>query len=69
MATTVKGLVVAFNQDISEESAQKIVEAIKLFEGVGNVDFVERNFDDFIIQSRVRNELAGKMWDVLFPKS
>jgi hypothetical protein len=53
MTTRLKGLTVAFTDDIREDDAQAIIDAIQLIKGVLIVEPIENTSDDWIIESRI----------------
>jgi hypothetical protein len=68
MTTRFKGLAVVFEQDLREDDAKAIVDAIKMLRGVLDVAPVEaRPSDDFFVTERVRQEIGGKLLDIVYP--
>lgn len=67
MTTKLKGCTVAFTDDIREDDAEKILEAIRCLRGVLTVRPIEASpSDDWIIEER-RRDLEKKLWAVLRP--
>lgn len=69
MSERIKGFVVVLGADLKDEDAEQVQAALSLIKGVIRVDPVPSNPSDWIEESRVRNELAGKLLDVLYPKA
>lgn len=69
MTTKLKGLTVAFALDIREDDAESIINAIKMLKGVLDVAPLATSTDDFIIETRVRQELTEKLLEIAYPKS
>jgi hypothetical protein len=65
MSDSIKGLIVMFDKDYKNEDAESIARAIRMIKGVGKVDFLVANIDDWLARNRVRHELKEKLWDVL----
>lgn len=65
MSNDIKGLYIAFNEDLKEEYVDKLIEAIKIFRGIGSVEKSVVNFDDFINRARFKTKLLQKLFDVI----
>lgn len=65
MTDRVKGFTVTLEHDIRIDDVEVIKQAIEMIRGVANVDCSISNTDDIINQARVKNELRGKLWEVL----
>lgn len=65
MTTRLKGLTVAFSQDIREDDVEAIVNAIRMIKGVMDVLPIENTSEDWIIKERVKRELSSKIYEVL----
>ena len=61
-------LTVALEKDMREDDAQALIAAIKTMRGVCDVTGEVVNPMDFTMLSRVRIDLAYKIWPILFPK-
>jgi hypothetical protein len=68
MTDRLNALVVALDADIREDDAQVLISAIKQMRGVLNVEGHVATIDSWVAQERARQELTGKLWDVLHPK-
>ena len=68
MTDRVKGLMVSLMKDIRVDDVQKVIDAIKMVRGVGDVDFVIADHEDWMNRTRIRHELSDKIMDVLHPK-
>ena len=68
MSDRLNGLTVVLEQDIREEEARPLIDAIKQMRGVLNVQPLVVNFEIHLAESRVRRELGQKLWEVLYPK-
>lgn len=67
MTMRLKGVTVAFQQDIREDDAQAIINAIKMIKGVLEVSPVDNDnsANDWIIETRIRNEYEQKIYNAL----
>ena len=65
MSDRIKGLIVMFDKDYKIEDAESIAHAIRMIKGVGKVNSLVANLDDWLARNRVRHELKEKLWDVL----
>jgi hypothetical protein len=68
MTDRFNALVVALDNDIREDDAQVLTSAIKQLRGVLSVEGHVASIDSMVAQERARQELSGKLWDVLYPK-
>lgn len=64
MTTRLKGLTVAFEKDIREDDAQRIIDAVAMLRGVLQVGPIEVG-DNWISEVRIRRDLEGKLFAVL----
>jgi hypothetical protein len=69
MTTRLKGVTVAFNNDIREDDAESILKAIRMIKGVLDVKPIEFSSDDYIIESRIRNEYQNKILEIFRDKN
>ncbi len=67
MTDRIKGLVIVFNEDVPENIAQKIADAISLLPHVAIVEPSVWNNEDLMNRSRIRTELEQQLWAVLRP--
>jgi hypothetical protein len=65
MSDKMRGLVVTFGEDISEEYFDKIKSAIECFSPVINVNPVVDNFELQIIEQRIKFEYGKKLFEIL----
>ena len=65
MTERLKGVYVAFDKDIREDDAEYIINAIKMIKGVKNVEGILTSPDDWIVRSRVNNEVREKLYKVI----
>ncbi len=63
------GLTVVFGKDISQEEMEKVQSAILLMRGIVNVTGNVADIGMYIAQTRVSQELADKLWTVLYPSN
>lgn len=68
MTERLNGVWVAFERDIREDDAQAIIDAIGCIRGVLKVEANVTNANNWIAQTRVRQELGEKLWEILYPK-
>lgn len=66
MGNQVKGLVVTFEQDFSEEVAQEIANAIVMMKGVAKAESVPLDVSgDYLVRTRAEMEIKGKLFNFL----
>lgn len=63
--TTFKGIVVAFEADMSQERAQVLVEAIRQLRGVADVQVAPTDFGDGMVRMRVHGEWTKKLGELV----
>ena len=68
MSNDIKGVVVTFDHDLHEDTAARVIEAIKMIVGVASVHPSVSNIDDLMNREQVRRELIDKLFDVLVRK-
>jgi hypothetical protein len=68
MTDRLKGVVVTFEQDIREDDAEGIIQAIKRLRWVLDVTPSIRTTDDLMNRERIRREFGDKLWAVLYPE-
>lgn len=61
MAEQVKGFIVTLDQDVSQEYAEFVKNAIMALRHVASVDPVPTDYNDHIVEMRVRRESAQKV--------
>ena len=68
MSNKYSSLTVVLEENIGEEEAKRLADAILLMRRVLCVDLGTADIlTEHIAESRVRGELAGKLWDILYP--
>ena len=67
MTDRLKGLLIALAEDIREDDAQPIIDAIKMIKGVLNVTPIVKSSDDWLARERVREEFREGILKLLFP--
>lgn len=65
MTERVKGFLVHLEDDVREDDAEKVADAMKMFEGVVMVEPIPANHHDVINRNRVRKELTDALFDAL----
>ncbi len=65
MTDRVKGVYVALDKDYRTDDVESILTALKMVKGVVDVSINITDFDDWNNRTRIRQELATKLWKVL----
>ncbi len=65
MSDHYKGCWVAFENDISQEYAERVVAAIQLLAPVQAVTLSVANCDDWMARGRAKQEILGKIRNIL----
>lgn len=60
-------LTVALEKDIRSDDAEALISAIKQLRGVLSVEPNVSDPGDWLAESRVRQELGTKLWEILYP--
>ena len=68
MTDRLKGVTVAFDEDIREDDAESIINAILALKHVQHVTTLLTGVDDWINRQRIRHELAEKLLEVVREK-
>jgi hypothetical protein len=68
MTDRLRGVWVAFEQDIREDDAESLISAIKHLRGVLAVESKVSNSTDWMAEERARGELRKKLIAVLWPE-
>jgi hypothetical protein len=68
MSTEIKGIIISFEHDVSEEYANAIADAVRLYKGVSNVEAVPVEFTDYLNRERVKRELMDEWYEILKKK-
>jgi len=63
MTDRLKGAYIAFTQDIREDDAESIIQAIKMIKGVSAVETSVSNGEDWMNREHIRSELKERFWD------
>ena len=61
-------IAVVLNEDIREDDAEYILNAIKMIKGVLSVKPYISDLDSHMAEERARRKLESKLWAVLYPK-
>lgn len=69
MTDRLKGFVVTLDEDIREDDAEDILNAIRMVKHVQSVEPITANFEDRMNRSRVRHHLLDKILDVIREES
>lgn len=67
MSDKVKTLTIFFKKPVPEEYADKVTEALRLFDGVSKVSRGNVTHEYYFACDTVRNEYREKFMDILFP--
>lgn len=66
MSDRVKGFIVVIEEDIDQDYADGVANAIELIKGVLSVeDIPDQGINDHINRERIRREFIDKMWEVI----
>ena len=65
MTERYKGFIVTLSDNIREDDAEAIINALRMIKGVADVSPVCANADDRIIRARVWHELTDKVFRAL----
>ena len=68
MTNRYHSLTVVLEKDIREDDAEYLLNAIKMIKGVLSVDPFISDIESHMAESRARQELGQKLWEVLYPK-
>lgn len=68
MTDRFNALVVVLEDDIREDDAEKIIDAVKCLRGVLSVNGNVSDISSHTAEMRVKQELGKKLWDVLYGK-
>lgn len=69
MTERLKGVLVTFEDDVREDDAEHIINAIRLIRRVLTVKPVPNDIKQSIAEDRVRHELHEKLFRVIYPDS
>lgn len=67
MTDRLKGVLVTFEEDVREDDAKHIINAIKMIRRVLTVKPVPSNIDQSIAEDRVRQEIHKKLFKMVYP--
>lgn len=65
MTDRYKGFVVTLTDDMRDDDAQHVIDAIKMIKHVANVEPMVSDMADYLARERARRELIDQLWDVL----
>ena len=68
MTDRLNGVFVTFVEDIREDDAQRIIDAIKLIHGVIDVRGNVTNGSEWVANARAREKPRRALWDIIYPK-
>ena len=68
MTDRINYLTVALEKDTRDDDAEALLNAIRQLRGVADVKPNVVNSGDWLAETRVRQDLADKLWAVLRPK-
>ncbi|WP_420106868.1 hypothetical protein [Herbaspirillum huttiense] len=68
MTDRIHSFTVVLDENMREEDAEAIANAIRLMRGILSVESNVSDPGQFVAEARVRRELGDKLWEVLFPK-
>lgn len=69
MSKKISGFYVVLDQDVHEEDAVQIKQAILALRMVAAVTPIEASFDASLAFERARLDLGNKIWEVIYPKA
>ena len=64
MTDRLKGLVVAFENDIREDDAQCVIDAILMIKGVSGVTTSISGSEDYMNRQQIKREVIDKIYDL-----
>lgn len=65
MSDRIKGIIVTLENDIREDDAKEIINAVLMIKGVLNVTTSVRDHNDIMNRERVRSEYRERLWNAL----
>lgn len=65
MTDRLKGITVVFKDDMREDDAEHIINAVLMIKGVLKVTTLKLDADDYINRERIKSEMRKKLFDVL----
>lgn len=68
MTDRLNGVFVTFVEDIREDDANRIIDAIRLIQGVIDVKGNVTNGTEWVANARAREKLRRALWEILYPK-
>jgi hypothetical protein len=66
VSTSVKGYVITLENDVKNERADYVLNALRMVKGVASVEPIQANPSDFVIEQRLRLELLKKITEVIY---
>jgi ATP sulfurylase len=67
MTDRLKGVIVTFQNDVREDDAEAILNAIRMIKGVLSAKPLVSDVNQHMAEQRVRQELGEKLWKVIYP--
>lgn len=67
MTDRLKGFIVHLEEDMRDDDAQAVIDAIQMIRRVSKVTPLISNIEDHMARERVRMELSQKLFEVLHP--
>lgn len=68
MTTRHAGYIVTLEQDLRDDDAKTLIDAIELLRGVVSVQPIVAEYLTHVARERIRRELVDKLWQVLYPR-
>ena len=65
MSNKIKAFTVVMKEDVSEEYAKAVSDAIRLYDGVLEVEVIESDITDFVAHSRERSKITDKLLQLI----
>lgn len=65
MTDRLKGVIVTFDEDIREDDAEAIINAIRMIKCVASVTPSIRNSDDIMNRMKVKDEFTKDLYDLI----
>lgn len=62
-------IAVVLEEDIRDDDAEYILNAIRMIKGVLSIEPHISNFESNMAEERAKKEYADKLWNVLYPKT
>ena len=69
MTDRIHSITLALGKDMRVDDAEALIAACKMLKGVISVKGNVNGPGDWVAESRVRQELGEKLWEIIYPKS